>query len=785
MADENVAVNINLKLDEAAKARVIAGISSMGDEIQKAARKSSGLPETGPLSQFYNPELYKIMTEKVGEGFSKTGKVAEVTALKAGKNWEKFWIQYAKQAEVAQRKVQQYQNQMLVFTSRELKNVSDAISIVSRAAIATGGAITGGVFGLAFKYVKDAKEATALTRAWTAETDKLKDVQNRAGKVMAEVALPTLRKAAQLAEIATSFIEKHPEIVQAALNTGLVLAGLGAVGLAVSKGIKLVADAAYILGAAGQVSAAELQMKASLNQLAAAGIQSKTSIFSGIGIPGKAALSAGAIAAGPIVAVVASILGGLALGGWAYDMFAKFAESKTGKGGRRLNELATGFGYMTGTGLGVIAGKSDTEIERKALVFAAIIGKLTGAIDENSPLWVKAANSVAGAGQILERVAGQIKGSDKEQEIVDAFMKYQEGLADLERDTARKRLEIVRDAAHAIADAERERNQRVQQIIEDYNDRVADITRSYEEARIRAEQDYILERQKIEEDASVRQQEIREDLAKKLQQIELDHRDRVYDLASARDALGLVREQRDYNRKRQEAIDESNDALAKLKADTRRRLDELDRRHQIEAQRRFEDYQRQLAEAAEQEQKQLAEAQEAYNKQIAQIRENEANKLRELELAYREQQIRLREAFTDELNDLDATLLNEKNLKSGYYTLMLQDAQAFVDKYRSTLGGLSNITPPGRSLGGYTSGLVRTGEAGLEYVLNAQTTRAMERLLGGRITQHSLLMKASGGSSGIVWNDQRRFSGEYTGAMRRQVQRDSENAVLDLFGGAA
>jgi hypothetical protein len=61
--------------------------------------------------------------------------------------------------------------------------------------------------------------------------------------------------------------------------------------------------------------------------------------------------------------------------------------------------------------------------------------------------------------------------------------------------------------------------------------------------------------------------------------------------------------------------------------------------------------------------------------------------------------------------------------------------------------------------------------------MSGDMTRAAERVLGGQLNQQ-MLMSALGGGRRVVWQDQRRFSGEYTNSMRR-AQRADTLAVLN------
>jgi hypothetical protein len=174
-----------------------------------------------------------------------------------------------------------------------LNEVSSFIGGISRTSLVAGTAIAGGIFAAASNYVKNAKVATEVTDKWNAATASLSRSQDKVGATLAEVSLPLLQKAARLADQASDFVERNPEIVRAALNTGLVLASIGVVGTLVSKGIKLVADVRYLASIPAQITAARLQDAAANKQLAAAQLRAKDL---GVKIPGAGGAAAGGAA---------------------------------------------------------------------------------------------------------------------------------------------------------------------------------------------------------------------------------------------------------------------------------------------------------------------------------------------------------------------------------------------------------------------------------------------------------------------------------------------------------
>ena len=83
--------------------------------------------------------------------------------------------------------------------SAEYTTIAERLTRTSTQLLAVGTGTVGGIFALAGKYVKDAKEATETTEAWEEANKRLQKSGQRAGAVLAEAALPLLEKAAQLA----------------------------------------------------------------------------------------------------------------------------------------------------------------------------------------------------------------------------------------------------------------------------------------------------------------------------------------------------------------------------------------------------------------------------------------------------------------------------------------------------------------------------------------------------------------------------------------------------------
>jgi hypothetical protein len=158
--------------------------------------------------------------------------------------------------------------------------------------------------------------------------------------------------------------------------------------------------------------------------------------------------------------------------------------------------------------------------------------------------------------------------------------------------------------------------------------------------------------------------------------------------------------------------------------------------------------------------------------EVKQIRADENVKLQDLARAHLAEITQIRAAFVARRQDLGVFLNNEREQIRQNQAAILADLKAQLAR---------ETRPPGRAAGGYTYGEVIQTH-GVEFVTNPATTRALERMVGGRLNQQNLIAAvAGGGQTSVQWNDNRRFSSEYTKSMRREVQQDTLEVLKQVF----
>lgn len=651
-------------------------------------------------------------------------------------------------------------------TALVLGTVGDALGDISKRGLLLSGGFFAGVFAFANKYVKDAREATATTAEWTRQTERLQASSDKVGATLAQEALPLLRVAAGLAEKASDFVERNPEIIRAALNTGVVVAGLSAVGLAVSKGIRFVADLSMITATATQLLASKNMQDAANKQLAA-------SAGGGIGSAPAALATAGKFVATTAVPLgVGAIIGKELVNGVQRAVGAE--ETSWRDLGETLSQLVQLPTKLYLARLVKVAPATGEAVEKINAFQNALFG-FGGKLKE------LADGTDEGTAKIEAAISG-LRGSANEQGIVQAFTAMKTAELQAERTFQDQRNQVISQSNSSILAAYRSNASAVQRINQQAEKQRATIITNFAKESAQASQRYEADRARILRDSGIEIQRIEADRLENLRKLQADHDVRVQDLAANRDALGLVLEQRAFDREKAEIDREANQEIAQRRRDLAIRLQDLAQNYAMERAQRQAEFQAQLKANEEQRVEQLKQQQEQHAAELKQIREQRAARLRELALQHNEERRRIRENFIAQVRDLDASLLGEQTTKRKYYAAMLLDAEKFLASYRTRLpGGSGTGTIRGYATGGYAGDeLIRTH--GREFIANNNTTRAMEAMIGGNLTQEALIRAVARGSvSSVVWNDRRRFSGEYTMGMRRAMRTDTMQILSEVL----
>jgi len=605
------------------------------------------------------------------------------------------------------------------------------------APLAAGGTAIVGAIALSARQYTQFIESSGIkgdetATRWVAATKRVQNASLNLGEKSAEAILPIYEKAADLAEKAAAFVDKNPDLVQAALNTGLVVATLGAVGVAVAKGIKIYADLKY-LAATTEYTLATARFQASVREFLAG---------STLGVPGEATpVSGGGSGAAGVLGKISLVTIGVVIAKALVDaVSAGLAQTDFGKQiDDAQKEAAAGGGGYPGIN------RYAREVEKA---------------DQASEDAAESASDLAGGLRDFNQEATLARATE-------SFIQFRQQEAQAEKQYMAQRAQIVEQGAKQLASIEENYQNQRARLISQFAQSSAAALANFNRSRQRAEenfarsdsqavQDFNKSQSKAREDYQEQEQRSREDHLREMRRLEEDHNDRVRDLVASRDALGLVREKRDFERSKREAEEEFRTQRARRRQDFQRQ--EQDRREEFQAQRarrrqEFELQQQQAAEdfALQQEQarkqfeERLQDLDNQHRIEVEKTRQQTQERLRDLELAFREEQITRRNAFFDILRDLDANLLNERDIRNQYYARMQADLESFL----SSAAGAAGSNLPQYQKGGYApAGAIRTHSG--EYVLDPASTRALEGLVGGKISRESIQSLAMGGGSNTI-----------------------------------
>jgi hypothetical protein len=396
------------------------------------------------------------------------------------------------------------------------------------------------------------------------------------------------------------------------------------------------------------------------------------------GVLGRAGLLGGAIAGGAFAGrEVGNVLGRAAYG-----------EDYEEQGFRDVALTAT---RVANVPMALLAAKLE-EMGGKA-------GELGDFIGDNitkSDQWVQKMLGMTKAtdegGKGIDDLTGSIQRMAKEAEGAKILDELGRDLAKMEADYAQQREKIIRLSQDRVNAVYRRSGRARLQAAESYERNIGNIWQRYNEATVADEQNWAEQRAKILRDAGEEARKIERDLQEDLRKLRLDHEEKVAELVANRDALGLVRERRRYEREKDERERDANRRIAEQRRNAARELQEQRRDYEAKRAQRYAQLQRDLAEAAvqyEQRKKEVARQEAA---QLEEIRRAKAAQLRELQIAHRnETRARVLEAHAA-IQAIGGALNAERNLRQQYYQYILQDAGAFMKSYRQALTS-EGVTP--------------------------------------------------------------------------------------------
>jgi hypothetical protein len=331
-----------------------------------------------------------------------------------------------------------------------------------------------------------------------------------------------------------------------------------------------------------------------------------------------------------------------------------------------------------------------------------------------------------------------------------AFLSYKEAESKATADYNKQRAQLISSFERSEASAEKT-------FLQNRDKQMRDFYRSEQ----RTEADYYRQRAQMARDFGIEIQRSEEDHQRELARMQADHNQTVEELLDNQDAFGLVREMQSYERQRREADEDYSVEMRRRSEDYARQVAEQAQSFAIQRQQRMEDFQLQLKDNQEQylEERQLA-------------KKEHQESLRELKTQYDEERRARRTA-------LIASLTEELDLKRRFNAVWFAELQRLIQLANQNTTAVQGS----RASGGYvTDGIYRMHDD--EFVLNKNTTRAVERMAGGNLNQQAVLRALSGGRGQMVIYDNRRFDGRITAADRADIRRSTDVQLLEAFDGA-
>jgi hypothetical protein len=378
------------------------------------------------------------------------------------------------------------------------------------------------------------------------------------------------------------------------------------------------------------------------------------------------------------------------------------------------------------------------------------------------------------------------------QEEVDAWMQYQEDLAQIAEDAQQERLEEEQRYEEQRTKTIEEYGRDRQKVVEDAELRIArateDTARQIAEVRASAAEREAEEAQDTQEriaelQTDYQQDEIRrvEDFQRAERRAKVQHLLTLLSAAARLDARAVAEENRRFGESRDQKREDFD-------IETQRRAEELQERLQQEQQahaeriqearradqRRIQDLQNALAREtrliAEDTQRRLQLMAEAHQRELQELYNQHLRRVQQIDQQEAELRTRRQQAFDNEIIQLDGHWGNRLRLQDAYTDAELEllrnylearaqmTAQANLPDSGGT-GGNGPAPPPPRvrlQHGGevdYTGpAMVHGSPSRPEYMLSPDTTAMLNRMLGGSFSQPQLVNAVAGGGGGRTIN---------------------------------
>lgn len=703
----------------------------------------------------------------------------------------------ARNAYQAQQKIEGFNKELQITERRvaDLNQLASSIGQISSSLFLGGSAVIGAMYLAANQEAERIKEAGGVvdetTQRWLTAQKRIELSYQRVGRVALSELLPYLEKAAALAEKASKFVERNPDLVKAALNTAGVIATIGAVGMLVSRGIRFVADVTLI-GAQLKYAASTAMFKSSVDKFFLA---SAKSAVGGGGYGWRAAASSGGAGAGVggMVGIASAVVVGVIASGVVVTLVNQLLEA-TGVNDRIDDARAQARSQNARIYPGLINDPEQRKIQvelNKAIESGdtAEIERLKGAMD-------KAIESTKGLTEGLDDLSQYTEAAKADVEGFKIIKDLERDNLEAEREYANDKAKIIEKATEAVTDASNRLQQATSKIKSNLSGTLSKLSANFAKQNQEADIKYQEDRAKIARDGNEEILSIQKNAQEELRKLDEDFALQKDELTRERDALGLAKAQREYERNKDEIDRGKDDEIAERRRQTQIQLAELKHSYEQDRAARLAKYKQDQADAKAQAAQELEQARVDYAQRMAEIQKQKAQELRELAIAYNEERRKRIIAAYEQIKDLGNALNAERALRARYNAIILADTQAFMSTLSSTmkLSGTKTTSAYGGTLGSGMTPVSGTRQSGgyvgdglyklhnREYVMSPSTVTAAESLIGSQLTQQALLMALATGRKGsFTVNDGRRFDSSIPLTERRAIAEEGADMALNAF----
>jgi hypothetical protein len=585
----------------------------------------------------------------------------------------------------------------LATTARLADATADSFQNLSRK-MAIGGAAILGTLGAAIsKYSSAVGQTEQASQNWLDMTKQIENTYIRIGRVAASELAPEIKQVSDLADKIADFAERNPDVIR----------GIATIGATLSAGAALL----------GGLS------------LAASGLAKYTSLAAQGGAVGGATRGIGTV-----TLYASAVILGAGIGSAIGNAIGR------ARWGDEWREQGIGDAAVTARRIGALPGLA-LGAGANALGLTGVanwIGETNTALDDFT-------KRLFGVETSANNAAAALANTNRQSESLEIYA-AQQAEADVARAAEQARLLEYAQYEQRQTDILRQYGEQRVALEEQTEQARNDAALSYAEQSAQAEAAYYAQRAQAAESYGIETQRMEEDHQREMERMRLEHLRRSADLIASRDALGLVRESRDYKDQRSEA----------------------EREYNIMAQRRDQDYARQMAQMEAAFVQQEAQRAAAYAKQLESIDKNYEEQSKRLEKNLKEQQDAAQNAYVNRLIQQGQHFEGLKAIGERWYPYLEQQFSNFLAGIDSSIlaaaQGLPYAEPIEASSGGsdpYTQmarggyarhGRYMLGEQGREFVMNNRTTKAAERMIGKSLNQNNLLDAIMGGGSTINVN---------------------------------